>query len=172
MRRVFTIGRPIGRSPGSDTCLPATTRRRVADRLVQCRTVLGPSQKEPARRIGVDPCTLARLEGSEREPTGASRPEYCSSLRLEATRSAAWKVPTDEYYRGGIRTSRVRATSSLLWLHSQDRAMLLQLCSPSGGQGRVRRPRHNLGVGNGPHSTFDGTDGVFPPLGHGPTIRA
>ncbi len=41
------------------------------DRLVRCRTVLGISQKESARRIGVDASTLARWERGEREPTGA-----------------------------------------------------------------------------------------------------
>jgi transcriptional regulator with XRE-family HTH domain len=41
-----------------------------AERLVQCRTVLGLSQKESAARIGVDPCTLARWERAEREPVG------------------------------------------------------------------------------------------------------
>ena len=41
------------------------------DRLVRCRTVLGISQKESARRIGVDACTLARWERGERAPTGA-----------------------------------------------------------------------------------------------------
>jgi len=38
---------------------------------VQCRIALGLSQKEAARRMGVDPCTLARWERSEREPSGA-----------------------------------------------------------------------------------------------------
>jgi transcriptional regulator with XRE-family HTH domain len=41
-----------------------------ADRLVQCRTVLGLSQKESAKRMGVDSSTLARWERGEREPTG------------------------------------------------------------------------------------------------------
>jgi site-specific DNA recombinase len=41
-----------------------------AERLVQCRTVLGISQKESAARMGVDSCTLARWERGEREPTG------------------------------------------------------------------------------------------------------
>jgi transcriptional regulator with XRE-family HTH domain len=41
-----------------------------ADRLVQCRTVLGLSQKESAARIGVDQGTLARWKRGEREPTG------------------------------------------------------------------------------------------------------
>ena len=42
-----------------------------ADRLVQGRTAIGLTQKQAAARIGVDPCTLARWERSEREPTGA-----------------------------------------------------------------------------------------------------
>jgi transcriptional regulator with XRE-family HTH domain len=42
-----------------------------ADRLVQCRTALGLTQSESAKRIGVDACTLARWERGEREPAGA-----------------------------------------------------------------------------------------------------
>ena len=42
-----------------------------SERLVQCRTVLGISQKESAKRIGVDASTLARWERGEREPAGA-----------------------------------------------------------------------------------------------------
>jgi transcriptional regulator with XRE-family HTH domain len=42
-----------------------------ADRLVQNRTALGLSQKEAAKQMGVDPCTLARWERGEREPAGA-----------------------------------------------------------------------------------------------------
>jgi len=45
---------------------------RWADRLVQCRTVLGLSQRESADRIGVDQSTLARWERGEREPKGAN----------------------------------------------------------------------------------------------------
>ena len=41
-----------------------------SERLVQCRTVLGISQKEAATRIGVDASTLARWERGEREPAG------------------------------------------------------------------------------------------------------
>lgn len=41
-----------------------------AERLVQCRTALGITQKEAARRIGVDASTLARWERGEREPIG------------------------------------------------------------------------------------------------------
>jgi transcriptional regulator with XRE-family HTH domain len=43
-----------------------------AERLVMCRTVLGLSQEESAARIGVDPCTLARWERGERDPSGKS----------------------------------------------------------------------------------------------------
>jgi DNA-binding transcriptional regulator YiaG len=38
--------------------------------LVRGRRVFGLSQKEAARRIGVDQCTLARWERGERKPTG------------------------------------------------------------------------------------------------------
>jgi len=41
------------------------------ERLVRRRTSLGLSQKEAARRLGVDPSTLARWERGEREPAGA-----------------------------------------------------------------------------------------------------
>ena len=40
------------------------------ERLVRHRTTLGLSQEEAARRLGVDPSTLARWERGEREPTG------------------------------------------------------------------------------------------------------
>ena len=42
-----------------------------AERLVSCRTILGISQVESARRMGIDPSTLARWERGEREPIGA-----------------------------------------------------------------------------------------------------
>ena len=42
-----------------------------AARLVQYRTALGISQKQSAKRLGVDPSTLARWERGEREPSGA-----------------------------------------------------------------------------------------------------
>jgi transcriptional regulator with XRE-family HTH domain len=38
--------------------------------LVQRRTALGLSQKEAAKRMGVDPGTLAKWERGEREPVG------------------------------------------------------------------------------------------------------
>ena len=40
------------------------------DRLVRQRTTLGLSQKESARRIGVDSSTLAKWERGDREPKG------------------------------------------------------------------------------------------------------
>jgi transcriptional regulator with XRE-family HTH domain len=58
-----------------------------ADRLVQCRTVLGLSQKESAHRIGVDPCTLARWERGEREPTGSFA---ARALRFLTGAEAMW----------------------------------------------------------------------------------
>ncbi len=42
----------------------------LGERLVRHRTSLGLSQKEAARRLGVDPSTLARWERGEREPAG------------------------------------------------------------------------------------------------------
>ena len=48
--------------------LPASTK--WSDRLTNYRRALGISQKEAARRIGVDPSTLARWERAEREPAG------------------------------------------------------------------------------------------------------
>jgi transcriptional regulator with XRE-family HTH domain len=48
--------------------LPPTTG--WPDRLLRCRKVLGISQFEAARRMGVDQCTLARWERGEREPNG------------------------------------------------------------------------------------------------------
>jgi transcriptional regulator with XRE-family HTH domain len=61
-----------------------------ADRLVQCRTVLGLTQKESAKRIGVDPSTLARWERGEREPTGAFTARVLLFLAgVEATASPA-----------------------------------------------------------------------------------
>jgi DNA-binding transcriptional regulator YiaG len=41
-----------------------------AERLLECRTALGLSQKLAAKRIGVDQSTLARWERGDREPTG------------------------------------------------------------------------------------------------------
>ena len=42
-----------------------------AERLIRGRTVLGFSQKEFARKLNVDPSTLARWESGDREPAGA-----------------------------------------------------------------------------------------------------
>ena len=50
---------------------PLPPSDRWANRLVQCRAVLGLSQKQSAQRMGVDPGTLARWERGEREPRGA-----------------------------------------------------------------------------------------------------
>jgi len=49
---------------------PSPPTNSWADRLVQGRTALGLTQKEAARRIGVDPSTLAHWERGEREPIG------------------------------------------------------------------------------------------------------
>jgi transcriptional regulator with XRE-family HTH domain len=53
-----------------------------AQRLVHCRTILGLSQKDAAAQIGVDPCTLARWERGEREPTGSFAPLALRFLAL------------------------------------------------------------------------------------------
>ena len=58
-----------------------------ADRLVQCRTILGLSQQQAAQRIGVDQCTLARWERGEREPTRALATQ---ALDFVATLEATW----------------------------------------------------------------------------------
>jgi site-specific DNA recombinase len=49
---------------------PAPQGSGWAERLVQCRKALGITQKEAAKRIGVDSSTLARWERGEREPEG------------------------------------------------------------------------------------------------------
>ena len=52
-------------------CNPLPPATNWAERLVRHRTTLGLTQGESARRIGVDPSTLARWERGERQPTGA-----------------------------------------------------------------------------------------------------
>jgi len=64
IRYMPAIIRFLGYNP-----LPAATG--WGEQLVRYRTALGLSQKESARRIGVDPGTLARWERGEREPQGA-----------------------------------------------------------------------------------------------------
>jgi transcriptional regulator with XRE-family HTH domain len=49
---------------------PLPKAKSMAEQLVRHRGTLGLSQKEAARAIRVDPCTLARWERGEREPTG------------------------------------------------------------------------------------------------------
>jgi len=50
------------------------------ERLVQRRMILGLSQKEAAKRLGIDPSTLARWERGERVPTGGFRPRVMRFL--------------------------------------------------------------------------------------------
>jgi transcriptional regulator with XRE-family HTH domain len=52
------------------------------ERLVQCRTALGLSQKQSAARLGVDPSTMARWERGERQPAGKFV-EYVSRFLAE-----------------------------------------------------------------------------------------
>ena len=42
----------------------------MAQQLVRRRTTLGITQEDSAKRLGVDPSTLARWERGQREPTG------------------------------------------------------------------------------------------------------
>jgi DNA-binding XRE family transcriptional regulator len=49
---------------------PAPSPKGWADRLVQGRKSIGVTQREAAKRIGVDMSTLARWERAEREPAG------------------------------------------------------------------------------------------------------
>ena len=49
---------------------PLPAAKGLGERLVRQRTSLGLSQNEAARRIGIDPGTLARWERGEREPAG------------------------------------------------------------------------------------------------------
>jgi transcriptional regulator with XRE-family HTH domain len=65
-----------------------------AERLVRGRTTLGLTQKTFARKLGVDPSTLARWERGEREPAGA--------LEVRAERLLA---ATGEYDCVGARAS-------------------------------------------------------------------
>jgi transcriptional regulator with XRE-family HTH domain len=49
---------------------PAPPSDRWSERLVNCRSALGISQKQAAAQIGVDQSKLARWERGEREPAG------------------------------------------------------------------------------------------------------
>ena len=51
--------------------LPPPSPGSLGERLVPCRTALGITQSELARRLDVEACTLARWERGERQPTGA-----------------------------------------------------------------------------------------------------
>lgn len=68
---------------------PATT---PAEELVRRRTILGLSQKEAAKRIGVDPSTLAKWERGEREPTGRFLGRVKGFLDQEATQNSQLHV--------------------------------------------------------------------------------
>ncbi len=82
----------IGYMPGIIEFLgynPLPPAASLGERLVQCRTILGMNQKESARRIGVDPGTLARCERGEREPAGAYNARV---QRFLATAEATWST--------------------------------------------------------------------------------
>ena len=61
------------------------------ERLVQCRTALGITQKDLAGQLAVDQGTLARWERGEREPTGAFKARVS---RFLSTAEAAWAKDT------------------------------------------------------------------------------
>jgi transcriptional regulator with XRE-family HTH domain len=61
-------------------------------RLIRQRTILGLSQKESARQLGVDPCTLARWERGEREPTGRFLSRVKGVLAVDAILAAGGQL--------------------------------------------------------------------------------
>lgn len=75
---------------------PATT---LAERLVRGRTSLGLSQKEAARRMSVDPTTLAKWERDEREPAGDFATRV---MRFLAKAEDHWRGPGRGSSRAGI----------------------------------------------------------------------
>jgi transcriptional regulator with XRE-family HTH domain len=66
---------------------PLPPAKNWAERLVRGRTVLGLSQNAFARKLDVDPSTLARWERGEREPNGVV------ATRAERVLSAANDTP-------------------------------------------------------------------------------
>lgn len=85
MPEVHSPGRLAAIVTKYDPLPPATT---WAERFVRHRTSLGLTQEESARRIGVDPLTLARWE-RECEPVGAlsERAERFLGAHSEAMRA-------------------------------------------------------------------------------------
>jgi transcriptional regulator with XRE-family HTH domain len=67
--------------------LPPPSPGCLGERLVRCRTALGITQSELARRPEVEACTLARWERGERQPTGAFKARVSRFLN---TAEAAW----------------------------------------------------------------------------------
>jgi transcriptional regulator with XRE-family HTH domain len=68
-----------------------------AERLVQCRTALGLSQNESAKRMGVDQSTLARWERGEREPTGG----FAAQAQRFLVSAEATNAPRSDLRRAG-----------------------------------------------------------------------
>ena len=68
------MSRPALRSIAAVICFlgynPLPEGHTLNGRLIRHRTSLGTTQEEAAKRLGVDPGTLARWERGEREPTG------------------------------------------------------------------------------------------------------
>jgi site-specific DNA recombinase len=81
------IIRFLGYNPSS----PPPKKGSLGERLVSCRKLMGISQKDLAGQLAVDPCTLARWERGEREPTGkfAAR-----ALRFLDASEIAWASTT------------------------------------------------------------------------------
>ena len=84
-------------------CIPAIIRylgynplpaaKTLAGRLTRYRVSLGITQKELAKQLGIDPCTLARWERGDRTPTGLYR-KLVDDLLNEISRS---QTPTRQF---------------------------------------------------------------------------
>jgi DNA-binding XRE family transcriptional regulator len=86
----------------SDNPLPPATS--LADRLVRGRESLGLTQKESAKRIGVDPSTLARWERGEREPAGEVAAGVMRFLaKAEAAKHEPGRGPKPAVISGDLR---------------------------------------------------------------------
>jgi transcriptional regulator with XRE-family HTH domain len=61
---------------------PLPEAKTLAEQLIRHRTILGLSQNETAKKLGVDPSTLAKWERGERVPTGAFLERVKEFLRV------------------------------------------------------------------------------------------
>lgn len=71
---------------------PVSPGNGLREGLVQCRTVLGMTQKESAKQIGVDQSTLAKWEREERKPAGTF---LARVMRFLSKAEAAWPVEAE-----------------------------------------------------------------------------